>query len=243
MDGLHGCITYTRAFGCSYDRGLFGIRRRCVAVIIIAFVAGGHHLGRRTGVFGNVDIGAISRTGLVGRRGSLERQFHGALAGESVEVEQSAVGCGLWDPVGRLLLRVLGRSVFGASGSVVGLVLAVILFRLFRRCLLVAGDATAAIFVGARDDGTVVAGEPASSAVDHAIPPATVQLRDHLNDIALAETQTGAVVGFVVVKRADVELARGRYCSSVRVHLGRRAAAIGRKRAGCARLLGRLEAT
>jgi hypothetical protein len=53
-------------------------------------------------------------------------------------------------------------------------------------------------------DLAVVAGEPTPDAVDDPIPPAALQLRDNLNNIALVEAQARAVVGLVVVEGADV---------------------------------------
>ncbi|KAJ8110153.1 hypothetical protein OPT61_g6925 [Boeremia exigua] len=68
-------------------------------------------------------------------------------------------------------------------------------------------------------DGAVVAREPAAHAVDHPVPPSALQLRDDLDNVALAEAQAGAVVGVVVVERLHVH-APWRNGTTVAVHGG-----------------------
>lgn len=71
--------------------------------------------------------------------------------------------------------------------------------------------------VGAGDHLTVIAGKPAPDAVDDSIPPAALELVDDLDHVALMKTQTGSVVGLVVVQSANIHGARRR-CPHDAIH-------------------------
>ena len=192
----------------------FKVRCRVLVICIVDVVTRGEQLGRRPGRLGYEDVHAVARP-VLARGWGLERQLHGTHASQRVEVEQAAVGGGLWDPKSGLLLLAtivvaialdgqdsviaadrfrVGAGVFGAAH---GLGLVVLL------------DIRAAGVVGqvvgrAGNDSAVVAREPAANAVDHTVPPSALQLGNDLDDVALAETQARAVVGVVVVELLPV---------------------------------------
>lgn len=58
--------------------------------------------------------------------------------------------------------------------------------------------------LGVRKHLTVITRKPSPHPINNAIPPSALELRDHLNHIALMETQTRPVISLVVVQRAHV---------------------------------------
>lgn len=195
------------------------LRRRCLVVGVVDAVARGEHLGRLPGRIGDIYIDAVARPTLVGR-GRLERQLHGADAREGVEVEEAAVGRGLGDPEGSLLLLVgaaigVGPVALDGQDGVVAAqrlcvrVCVVGAAQRLRIVVVVSLAVAVVVQVVARalDDGAVVAGEPAAHAVDDAVPPAALELGDDLDHVALAEAQARAVVGIVVVEGAHIHAA------------------------------------
>lgn len=81
------------------------------------------------------------------------------------------------------------------------------------------------------DELAVIAREPSSIAVHDAIPPATLELGQDLDDIALAEAKTGLVVCFIVVEGANID-ARRRDGASVSIHSAGRASWMASARGG-----------
>lgn len=71
--------------------------------------------------------------------------------------------------------------------------------------------------LGLCDELAVVAGKPSSHAANNAVPPATLELGDDLDDVALSEAQTGAIVGIVVVQCTHIHGAHWRGCEAIHV--------------------------
>ena len=79
---------------------------------------------------------------------------------------------------------------------------------------------TRGVILWTRDNDAVIAGKPPSYAVDDTVPPATGQLRDHLDRITLAEAEACPIVGIVVVERSNVHTS-GRCGTWLTIHTRR----------------------
>jgi hypothetical protein len=75
--------------------------------------------------------------------------------------------------------------------------------------------------VGLGNELAVVAGKPSSHAADNAIPPPALELGDDLDNVALPEAQTGAIVGVVVVESPHIHGAHWGGCEAIHVDIHR----------------------